>query len=216
MDRTARLRLLAAVDLYPVISSEFTGGRDVLDILRAVLDGGARMVQLREKNRCKKELYRLALEYRRLTAASQALLIINDHLDVALASGADGVHLGQDDLPLEAALAVPGADVLLLGRSTHSLAQALEAAAAGAAYVNLGPLYPTQTKQLTMDCLGDAIVGQAAGRLPIPFTVMGGIKERHLPKLLSLGARKIAMVTEVTMAPDVAAQVRKLRAYWGE
>jgi len=214
MDKAERLKLLAAVDLYPVISSEFTSGRAVLDVLRAVLDGGAKMVQLREKNCGKKALYHLALSCRSLTAASQALLIINDHLDVALACGADGVHLGQDDLPLEAALAIPGASELILGRSTHSLEQALEAAAGGAAYVNLGPLYPTQTKQLTMDCLGDAIVSQAAGRLPIPFTVMGGIKERHIPRLLELGARKIAMVTEITMAPDIAAQVRKLRSFW--
>ena len=207
-----RRRRFHAIDLYPVISSEFTAGRPPLEILAAIAAGGAKIVQLREKHLGKGELYRLALAYRAVTAAHDMLLIINDHVDVALAADADGVHLGQDDLPLEAARRIaPG---LLLGCSTHNQEEADAAVAAGADYINIGPIYPTQTKSVSCGALGLDTLKQVAAGLPIPFTVMGGIKARHLPELFAAGARRVAMVTEISQADDVAGRVRELRAGW--
>lgn len=200
---------LAQIDLYPVIGAEFCRGRSVLAMIQAVAAGGARIVQLREKQLAKRAYLELALAARVICDQHGLLLIINDQVDLALAAGADGVHLGQDDLPLPVARQL--GPELLLGASAHSLAEALEAQAAGADYVNLGPLFATQTKALTCPPLGLGILDEVPPRLQIPFTVMGGIKRRHLPELVARGATKIAMVTEITEADEVAARVSELR-----
>ena len=98
MNRKERLKKLKAIDIYPVTCQELSEGRTNLEVLAAVLAGGAKIIQLREKHWDKKDLYELAVEFRKRTRTHDALLIINDHLDVALAAGADGVHLGQEDL----------------------------------------------------------------------------------------------------------------------
>lgn len=210
--REERIARFSAADIYPVISSEFCSGRDIISVLKQVAVAGARLVQLREKNKSKKEIWQLALEYRKITSEYGMLLIINDHLDIALAASADGVHLGQDDLPLEAALET--APELLIGVSTHSKDEALEAQSKGAGYINIGPVFPTRTKNLPMDSLGTEVLKETVPQLRIPFSVMGGIKEKHIPGLLELGARRIAMVTEITQAPDICAKVKALRRHW--
>lgn len=211
-NKTERMAMLDRVDIYPVISSEFTNGRDVTEVLKQIAEGGAHIVQLREKNKSKAEIYRLAEAYRTITDKYNMLLIINDHLDIALAVGADGVHLGQDDLPLTAGRKLT--DDLILGNSTHDLEEALKAQQEGADYINIGPIYPTKTKQLAYQFLGLDTLREVSAQIKIPFTVMGGIKEHHLEELIKLGARHIAMVTEITQADDITAQVKRLRSYW--
>ncbi|MGE4564684.1 MAG: thiamine phosphate synthase [Victivallaceae bacterium] len=207
-NRAERLAAFEQADLYPVISSEFTLERPVLDIFRAAARGGARLIQLREKNRPLGELYELALACRPIADEYGVLLIIDDHVDVALAAGADGVHLGQEDLPLAAARRI--APELLLGSSTHNREEAL-AARGLADYINVGPIFPTQTKSVSCGALGIAAIAEIAPLACCPFTVMGGIKACHIPELRAAGAKRIAMVTEVTRAPDVEARVRELR-----
>ena len=137
------------------------------------------------------------------------LLIINDRVDIALAVDADGVHLGQEDLPLSAARRI--APELLIGISTHSREEALKAQGEGADYVNIGPIFPTRTKEGVTRFLGpEAIPGIAAG-LEIPFTVMGGIGDANIEQVLAQGARRVAVVTAVTMADDMAGAVAALR-----
>jgi thiamine-phosphate pyrophosphorylase len=138
------------------------------------------------------------------------LLIINDYVDVALECGADGVHLGQDDTPPREARGL--APELILGVSTHSLSEALDAQKAGASYINIGPIFQTGTKSLPMEPLGLELAKSIASEIEIPFTVMGGIKARHIPGLASLGAAGIAMVTEITQAANVAEKTRELRS----
>ena len=210
--RKRRADRFRKTDLYLVIGHEFTRGRSVLDVLSAAAEGGVRTVQLREKNLSGKELTRLAEQFRKKCDELGVLMIMNDHVDVALAVGADGVHLGQDDMPLEAARRI--APDLLLGRSTHSVEQALEAEKQGADYVNLGPIFPTQTKNTPVHPLGLDIIRDAGPRLSIPFSVMGGVKESNIPQLLKAGARILAMVTELTQADDVAAKARSMRELW--
>ena len=196
-------------DLYPVISSEFCAGRDPLAVLRAVGEGGAKLFQLREKHRGDRELYELARRAREIADQYRMLFILDDRVDIALAAGADGVHLGQDDLPVAAAKRL--APELIVGNSTHNLEEALEAERSGADYLNIGPIYPTQTKSVACGALGVEAIGRIAPAVHIPFTVMGGVKERHIAELRRAGARRIAMVTEITQAGDVADAVRRLR-----
>ena len=208
--KAEKMDAFSHVDIYPVISSEFTSGRDVLDVLRRIGEAGAKIVQLREKNKTKAEVYRLALEYRKITARFNMLLILNDHLDIALAVDADGVHLGQDDLPLEPAKKLGSG--LIIGNSTHNLEEAFAARTAGADYINIGPIYPTGTKAVACGAIGLETMKTIASRINMPFTVMGGIKARHIPELLACGATKIAMVTEITQADDIRARVTELRS----
>ena len=208
--KAEKMDAFSRVDIYPVISSEFTNGRDVLYVLRQIAEAGAKIVQLREKNKTKAEVYRLALEYRRITAQFNMLLILNDHLDIALAADADGVHLGQDDLPLEPAKKLGSS--LIIGNSTHNLEEAFAAQAAGADYINIGPIYPTGTKAVACGAIGLETMKAISAKVRLPFTVMGGIKARHIPELISCGAAKIAMVTEITQADDIRARVTELRS----
>ncbi|MDR0933190.1 MAG: thiamine phosphate synthase [Victivallales bacterium] len=207
--RSEKRTAFESSDIYPVISSEFCLGRSVVEVFRAVAEGGAKVVQLREKHQGKKALYELALECRSIANQYGVLLIINDHVDVALSAGADGVHLGQDDLSVEAARSL--SETLWIGNSTHNLAEAIQAQEAGADCINIGPIYPTQTKEVGYDALGVEQLKLIAPHVHIPFSVMGGIKACHIPELVSAGAMHIAMVTEITQADDVAKKVRTLR-----
>ena len=194
--------------LYVVTSQEFSRGRSTIEIVDMILAGGLRLVQLREKGLSKAELLKLAAEVRRQTLAAGALLIINDHPDVALAVGADGVHLGQGDQPVaEVRRKAPD---LVIGASTHSVAEARAAQAAGASYVNIGPLFPTGTKQTTGQFIGIEGLQTISSCLTVPFTVMGGIKKSHIPALVAAGADIIAVVTAVTMADDPAREAKNL------
>ncbi len=214
LTRVERAVLFSRPGPYPVISSEFTLGRDPFEIFEAVAAGGAKLVQLREKNRGKKYLYELARRCRPVADRHEILLIINDHVDVALAAEADGVHLGQDDLPLEAARAL--APELWLGNSTHNLEEAERAKLEEADCINIGPIFPTATKNVQCGALGIAMIGEIAPRVGLPFSVMGGIKTRHFPELIAAGARHIAMVTEITQADDVEAKTRELCAFFAD
>lgn len=212
MDKTQAINKFKNIDIYPVISSEFCAGRSSVEVLKTVAEGGAKIVQLREKSLPKEDLLKLAGEYRRITGEYSMLLIINDHVDIALAVAADGVHLGQDDCTL--VTAKTEAPELIIGISTHNQQEALKAQDGGADYINIGPIYTTQTKSLPFPALGTKILKEIPPLLHIPFTVMGGIKERHLRELISLGATRIAMVTEITQAADITQRVRELRKYF--
>jgi thiamine-phosphate pyrophosphorylase len=204
-----RLEAFNKIDIYPVISSEFCAGRSLIYVLEQIAEGGAKIVQLREKNKSKTELLPIACEFRKICDRYGMLLIINDLVDIAIEADADGVHLGQDDLPLDAARET--APELIFGISTHSREEALEAQDNGADYINIGPIFNTQTKSLTVPALGTGLIREIAPLLHIPFTVMGGIKAGHIPALLAAGARKIAMVTEITANENIAEKVTELK-----
>lgn len=199
MDHARRLDAFAAADLYVVITEEFCAGRPALKVLGKVLTAGVKIVQMREKDMGGRDLCELAREFRRLTAAKGALLIIDDRIDIALAAAADGVHLGQEDLPLEAAREL--APELLIGASTHSLEEALAAQAAGASYVNIGPVFATQTKPEARP-LGPEALERIVPHLTIPWTTMGGINDSNIDQVVARGARHPAVMSAVTAAPD--------------
>jgi thiamine-phosphate pyrophosphorylase len=209
MDLARRLAALAHADLYVVITEAFCAGRRALEVLDNVLTAGVGLVQLREKDLEDRRLYELAVEFRRRTGAAGALLIIDDRVDIALAAGADGVHLGQTDLPVAAARRI--APDLIIGASTHSLEEALAAQEAGAGYVNIGPIFATTTKPAAMP-LGVAAIQGIAPHLRIPWSAMGGINQGNIAQVVAQGARHPAVMSAVTAAADVTAAARALRA----
>ena len=205
----ARKAKFLEVDIYPVTCERLSAGRSNLEVLEAVIRGGAGIIQLREKDYSGRNLYHLALAFREITRKAGVLLFINDHLDVAMAVEADGVHLGQDDLPV--AVARKLAPELLIGASTHSVDEALQAQDDGADTINIGPIFPTKTKTGLHHYLGPDAISAISAKIRVPFTVMGGINETNLDQVLAAGARRVAMVTAITQAPDIAAKVSALR-----
>lgn len=209
MDLQTRMARFAQADLYVVITEAFCAGRSGLDVLDACLRAGVRLVQFREKNLPAAELVRRGEVFADRCREAGALLIMNDRVDIALAIGADGVHLGQDDFPVAAARRI--APDLLVGASTHDLEEALAAQAAGATYVNIGPIFDTQTKDVPTGAVGPEMIDTIRPHLTIPFTCMGGLKAHNLHEVVTRGTKRIAVVTAVTAAPDVQAAARELR-----
>ncbi len=203
-----RMRRFMQAGLYVVTSQALSAGRSTIAIIEAALRGGAKLIQLREKDMNTKEFVQLAQVARRMTEKADALLVINDRLDVAMGVGADGVHLGQDDFPVDMARRL--APEMIIGASSHSEKEAVEAERLGASYVNIGPLFPTTTKNWRGSFLGLEALRTICPRLRIPVTVMGGIKKEHVKPLTEAGATAIAVVTAVTTAPDPEAAVREL------
>ncbi len=213
MDHAARMRLFDAADLYVVITEAFCAGRPALDVLDACLAAGVRLVQMREKDRSDLALYELGLAFRKRTRDAGALMIVDDRLDLALAVNADGVHLGQSDLPVGVARGL--APELVLGASSHSLEEALEAQNAGASYVNIGPVFDTQTKSVPTGTVGLGMIDTIRPHLRVPFTCMGGIKLENIQQVTARGAQRCAVVTAVTAAPDPRAAAEALRRAMG-
>ena len=203
------------VDVYPVTCEHHSAGRSNLDVLEGIIQGGARIIQLREKEYHAKDLYHLALKFRQITTNAGILLIINDHVDIALAVEADGVHLGQEDLPLQVARNL--APDLLIGASTHSLEEALQAQKDGADYINVGPIFPTKTKKEAENILGPDAILRIGPYVKIPLTVMGGINESNIDQVLTKGVQRVAMVTAIIKAENIAEKVsflkEKIRSY---
>jgi len=208
MNLARRLAAFELADLYVVITQAFCSGRSGLTVLDQVLAAGVGIVQLREKDLADRRLYELAVAFRRRTEAGGALLIIDDRLDIALAARADGVHLGQEDLPVAAARRI--APDLIIGASSHSLEEALAAQEAGAGYVNIGPIFSTATKPGASP-LGLEAIERIAPRLRIPWSAMGGIHQGNIAQVLARGARHPAVMSAVTAAAEVGAAARALR-----
>jgi thiamine-phosphate pyrophosphorylase len=166
----------------------------VYDVTSAVLDAGVTFIQYREKDKTRREIYGEALRLRELTRAFGATLIINDHADIALAVDADGVHLGQDDLPLREARQIMHGKIV--GISTHNLAQAREAEAGGADYIGFGPIFHTTTKDAGPPMGVDSIrlIKQNVG---IPLVAIGGIYPINVGPVFEAGADAVAVATAI-------------------
>jgi thiamine-phosphate pyrophosphorylase len=195
--------------LYFVTDRHQTAGRPLADVVHAALDGGVQAVQLREKDLAGGPLYHLAESLRHLTDRYRARLLINDRIDVALAVGADGVHLGQGSFPVATARRLLGADKLI-GVSTHSGAEI--AAALGADFVVFGPVYFTPSKAAYGEPQGLERLRQAVTASDTPVFAIGGIKSEHVAEVLATGAHGIAVISAISGAPDPARAARALLA----
>ena len=208
-----RVEAFKKASVYPVVTTDFCAGRNPLDVVRSILEGGAKVVQVREKTMCDRDYLNLLKEARKLTDEFGALLIADDRLDAALLADADGVHLGQDDLPCAEARKL--APQLFIGVSTHNRDELLAAQRDGCSYLNIGPIFPTGTKSLPINPLGLETLSELAPQVKVPFSVMGGIKFSHLKTLSSHGCLHIAAVTAFTQAENPAAEVRRWIAELG-
>jgi thiamine-phosphate pyrophosphorylase len=180
------------------------------DRVRAALAGGADIVQLREKDAGDDAVLSAAEEFRRAAADHGALFIVNDRPDLAVAAGADGVHLGQDDAPPAQARAVVGEDAIV-GLSTHSPDQADGARGSGADYFCVGPVHATPTKA-GRPAVGLEPVRHAAATARLPWFAIGGLHPANVGDVVAAGARRIVVVRAITEAPDPEAAARALRA----
>lgn len=191
----SRLRLIVVTD--PSVPS----GRTVLDVVRASLRGGAPSVQLRAKDSSAREAAQLARELLAETRAAGALLFINDRVDIALAVGADGAHLGDEDLPLVAARRIvpPG---FLLGMSTDTVELAQQAERDGADYLGVGPVYGTASKADAGAPIGTSRIAEVAAAVRIPIVGIGGIHAGNAAAIIHAGAAGVAVISAVMHAAD--------------
>jgi thiamine-phosphate pyrophosphorylase len=196
-------------DLYVVTDRQQTSGRPLPTVVEAALRGGAGAFQLREKDLPARQLYPLAQEMRRLTALYGSRLLINDRLDVALAVEADGVHLTTTSLPVAVARRLLGPQ-RLLGVSTHSPAEAQEAAEGGADFVVFGPVFFTPSKVAYGQPVGLEALRAVRAAVTLPILAIGGIKRDNLEAVLASGADGIAVISAVIAAEDPTAATRDL------
>jgi thiamine-phosphate pyrophosphorylase len=196
--------------LYAILDRSVARGRDLPGLLEAVLAGGCRLVQLREKTMPLDELLPLARSLTRRCREVGALLIVNDRADLALAAGADGLHVGQDDLPARRARALlpPG---MILGVSTHDPEQARRAVADGADYVAVGSIFPTTTKA-GFQLVGPELIRRVRPEVPVPLVAIGGITAENAPAVLAAGADAVAVISALCAASDPAAATRAFLA----
>jgi len=193
--------------LYVILDRGAARGRDLADLLDAVIAGGCRTVQLREKEWPSGRLLPLAERLRARCAAAGVTFVVNDRLDLALAVGADGVHLGQDDLPARAArpLLRPG---MILGVSTHSLAQARAAQAEGAHYIAVGSMFATRSKA-DFQLVGPDLVRKLRAEIRVPLIGIGGITHDNVREVIGAGADGVAVISAVGAADDPRAATER-------
>lgn len=200
-------RRLVGVRLY-LVTDAAASHRRTLEVVEAATDGGADAVQLRRKGDDSLEQLRLAERCRERCVGAGVLFIVDDRLDIAMAVDADGVHLGQGDLPIDAARRLwPGR---IVGRSTHGPVQAQQAIAEGADYLGVGPVWATPTKP-GRPAAGLEYVRWAVTNVPIPWVAIGGIDEATVDEVAAAGAPAVAVVRALGDAADPAAVARRLR-----
>ena len=197
-------------DLYALTDSRLALGRSVEEQARALLGAGVKILQYREKHASPETMQEECRILRRLTAEAGACFIVNDHIDIALLVDADGVHVGQDDMPVPEVRRLLGPSKVI-GLSTHSPEQALAAVAAGADYIGVGPIFATQTKEDVCSPVGFRYLDWVAQNIALPFVAIGGIKEHNIGEVVQHGARCCALVSELVGAPDIAAKVAAVR-----
>ena len=192
--------------LYVILDRQASAGRRLDELLDAVLAGGCRLVQLREKTMPPAGLLPLAHALRRRCREAGALFIVNDRVDLALAVEADGAHVGQDDLPArEARRLLP--PPMILGVSTHNPDQARRARDDGADYVAVGSMFPTESR-IGFDLVGPELVRRVRADIPVPLVAIGGITRDNLSQVIEAGADAVAVISAIGNARDPAAAVR--------
>ena len=200
---------LAQARLYGIVDLAYVSAKDVLRVGGQMIDGGVDVIQLRGKRETPGQLEQLAGPLHRITSANNIPLIINDHPQVAKNAGAEGVHVGQDDLSVQEAREQAGPDVIV-GKSTHSLEQAAAAQKEGADYIGFGPLFATPTKPDYAPIALDLIV-EAHRRVQLPIFCIGGIKLENLAQVIAAGAQRVVIVSGLLSAPNIVEYARAAR-----
>ncbi len=206
---TPRARL--DLRLYLVAGTDSVSGRDLIDLTMAAVKGGVTLVQLREKHRPRGQVVDLARALKDRLTGSAVALVINDDAEVALAAGADGVHLGQDDSDAAAVRALLGPD-RILGFSAGDLAEAERVDRSIMDYVGVGPVYPTGSKADAGPAIGTQGLRELRAALDLPLVAIGGIDHAHAAEVMATGVEGIAVVSAICSATDPESAARALRA----
>ncbi len=205
------MRQIELARVYPITSSEKVGGFNHLELVQHFLQAGARFFQVREKRLPDSALYEELLQIKAKCRSAQAQFLVNDRTDLALASGADGVHLGQTDLPVEAARRLFGQDAII-GLSTHNLHQFKQAQQYNLDYVAVGPIFHTLSKQSEYEPLGVDFVRSLPKTRRHPVVAIGGITLENAKDLWKAGADSVAIISDIGHFEDPCARIRQYLA----
>jgi len=210
MARTITRHNILDTDIYCLTGEKFSLGRSNVDVVREMLESGIRLVQYREKEKKMGAKYEECLAIRDLTRKAGVAFIVNDDIELARLVGADGVHIGQEDLPVEAVRRLVGEN-MAIGLSTHSPAEARDAVKRGADYIGVGPIFKTFTKEDVVDPVGFEYLDYVVNNVDIPFVAIGGIKEHNIGEVFRRGASCVALVTEIVGEENINEKINALR-----
>lgn len=197
-------------DIYCITGEEFSKGRSNIEVVEHMIRAGIKTIQYREKDKSKRDMYKECVKIRTMTADADVIFVVNDHVDLAMAVSADGVHVGQDDLPVPAIRDLILGN-MIIGLSTHTPEQAEIALELGADYIGVGPIFSTKTKRDVCDPVGFDYLNFVVRAVSIPFVAIGGIKEDNVMELVKRGAGCVAMITEIVGADDIEDKIRSIR-----
>jgi thiamine-phosphate pyrophosphorylase len=200
---------LAAARFYTIVDTGYVAPERILSVTRDLVTGGVDLIQLRAKKLAPEQIAELGRAMREIIPADGPLFILNDHPRLVAAMGADGVHVGQDDIAVNEARALAGGNVLV-GKSTHSLEQALAAEKEGADYIGVGPIFATPTKPDYVP-VGPPLIGQVRARVQVPQFCIGGINEATLPEVLGAGALRVVIISDLLRSAGIPAYCRRVR-----
>jgi thiamine-phosphate pyrophosphorylase len=204
-----RLQRLARARLYAIVDTGYVEPDRVPFVTEHLVLGGVDLIQLRAKKLPLAAILELGKKMRVVIPSDGPLFILNDHPELVAEIGADGIHVGQDDLSVDEARTRAGAETLV-GKSTHSLNQALAAEKEGADYIGVGPIYATPTKPDYVP-VGPALIGQVSSAVRVPQFCIGGINEQTLPEVLAAGARRVVIVSALLQSEDIPAYCQRVR-----
>lgn len=197
--------LLKEIDFYLVTDSGISKKGTLSDVMEAV-EAGCKIIQYREKNRSTKEMIDEAADIKRI-CSDKAIFLVNDRIDVALAVDADGVHIGQDDMPIETARKLLGEEKII-GLTVHNVSEAIEAEKSGADYVGLGSIFDTSTKKDAGKGIGPARIREVKNTIKVPVVAIGGINKENCRIVVENGADSLVAISAVVCSGDVKRETR--------
>ncbi len=190
------------LSFYVITAETVEGDRSHLDVAKAAIEGGATAIQFREKNKSSRELMKIAEVLHRVTKKFKISLIINDRIDIAQAVEAEGVHLGQEDIPVKRARQILGQDAII-GISCGNIKEAIKAECDGASYIGAGPVFLTSTKEDAREAIGIEEFIKIKKSVNIPVVAIGGITSENVGAIIKAGANGVAVISEVAFAPNI-------------
>lgn len=197
------------IGVYAITDSKSGKNKKFLEYCEDLLKGGAKIIQYREKKRDLKLLLEEAKALRELTLKYNATFIVNDYIDIALLSEADGIHIGQDDLPIKDVRKILGENKII-GISTHNPQEAQQAIIDGADYIGVGPIFYTETKEDVCAPVTLEYLDFVNKNIKLPYVAIGGIKENNIDKVLAMGAKSICLVSELVGADNTLETTKRI------
>ncbi|SHK19717.1 thiamine phosphate synthase [Paramaledivibacter caminithermalis] len=202
-------KTLPDTDIYGILGEEFSAGKSNIEITKEMIKANIKIIQYREKNKSKCDKLKDCQAIRKITSVNDVIFIVNDDIDIALAVKADGIHIGQKDMPIEIVKNI--ASDMIIGLSTHNQKQALEAVEKGADYIGVGPIFNTSTKKNLEKCDGLSFLKWVSENISIPFVAIGGIKESNIATVKKHGGKYFAMISELVGSENIVKKINLIR-----